>query len=236
VIYVGIPKEICMIIARSIITILTLFVVTKILGKKQISQLTLYDYIIGITIGSIAADSIISLDEKIINGVVALVTFGVLGYILSYLAIKSTTANDVLNGKPLVLMSKGEFNFGNLEKSKISISKFIEEARLKGYYDINVLNYAILETNGQISFLPKEQYQNCNTADFKRDVKTKVSKQTVCNPLIIDGEVDMDLLDEFGKDINWLKKEMKELKVSDIEDVALATVNEEQQIRVYKKY
>ena len=143
-------NELKMIIVRSIIAIFILFVTTKILGKKQLSQLTIYDYVVGITIGSIAADAIISLNEHFINGIVAILTFGLIAYILSMLALKSPLINKALNGTPVFLMESGEFNYEALKTSKVTIVKLIESARLKGYYDISQINYAILETNGEI--------------------------------------------------------------------------------------
>ena len=164
-------EEIGLIALRSILAIMILLLTTKMLGKKQLSQLTIYDYVVGITIGSIAADAIITLDEHFINGMLAILIFGLIAYGLSILSIKSENINELLNGKPTVLMEKGVFNFENLRKTKIPIYKFIEQARLKGYYDLFVLNYAVLETNGEISFLPKEQYQPTAPLDFKTEVK-----------------------------------------------------------------
>lgn len=224
-------NELLKIIIRSILIIVILFFITKILGKKQISQLTIYDYIIGITIGSIAADTIISLDENLINGLAALLTFGVLGYGLSYLSIKNSTIDEFLNGKYIVLIKNGEINFTNLKKSKLSINKLMEQARLEGYYDLNIINYAILETDGQISFLPKEEYQNSNTKDFKNEIKTNITKQTMCYPFIIDGEIVTETLNNLNKDIDWVKKEIKNDK---IEKILLATIDEKNKIKIYK--
>lgn len=199
------------------------------------SQLTIYDYVVGITIGSIAADAIISLNEHFINGIIAIVTFGVSAYIISYISIKNTQANKLLNGKPTILMENGVFIFDNLRKCKLPIYKFVEQARINGYYDIDVINYAILETNGQISFLPKEEYQVTNTKDIKSDIKTKTSKQTYCSNLIVDGEVQYDILSDLGKDEDWLKKELKKLKINDIKGILLATIDQKNKIKIFKE-
>ncbi len=228
-----IPKEIWIIILRCVIAIFSLFIVTKILGKKQISHLTIYDYIIGITIGSIASDSIITLDETLVYGIVAIFTFGILGFGLSFLVMKSNDANNLINGRPTILMKNGQLNYDNLNNAKISISKFLEIARLNGYYDIDVLNYAILETNGEISFLAKEEYQTTNSKDLKESMKTKINKQTMCYPLIIDGEINIDILNYYDKDINWLDKELKKLKVGE-DQILLATIDEFNNIKIYK--
>lgn len=96
-------------------------------------------------------------------------------------------------------MENGNFLFGNLKKSKISVDKFIEQARIHGYYDLNVLDYAILETTGVISFLPKEEYQVSTPIDFKSDTK-KGTKQTYCEVIISDGQIDFEKLEILGKD------------------------------------
>lgn len=228
-------QEIILIIIRSIISIFILYLVTRMLGKKQISQLTIYDYIVGITIGSIAADSILSLDKHFINGIVALFTFGLMALGISYLTIKSSMANKVLNGEPTILMENGEFIFDNLRKAKLPIYKFIEQARLSGYYDLDLISYAILETNGQISFLPKEEYQNSNPKDFKSDIKSKSSKQTFCTNLIVDGEIQYNALSDLGKDEEWLKKELKKLKINDISRILLVVIDQKNKLRIYKE-
>lgn len=228
-------EEILLIILRSIFSIIVLIIATKILGKKQLSQLTLYDYIVGITIGSIAADAITDIDLHYINGVIAILTFAIIAYGLSYLSLKNGFANNILNGKPVYLMENGEFNFDNFKKSKITISKFLEQARLNGYYDIMVLDYAILETNGQISFLPKTMYQTCAIKDFSKDKLSDKYKQTHCYNLIIDNDIQKDVLLECGKDEEWLIKELKKLKVNKIENIALVTFNQKEKLKIYKE-
>lgn len=225
-------NELGIIIVRSLIAIFILFITTKILGKKQISQLTIYDYIVGITIGGIAADSIISLNEHFINGMVAILTFSLVAYLISILVLKSTSFNKLLNGSPLFLMEKGEFNYDNLRMSKISIIKFLEEARIKGYYDVSTLDYAVLETNGEISFLAKAEYQYSMPIDFK---KTKKEKQMLCDTLIIDGEIQKDVLNDLGKDEAWLKEKLKKLNISNETKILLATINPKGKIKLYKE-
>lgn len=227
--------ELGMIVIRSIMAILVLYVVTRMLGKKQMSQLTIYDYVVGITIGSIAADSIISLNEHFINGIIAIMTFGFFALFISYLTIKNSDANKILNGKPTILMENGEFIFDNLRKAKIPVYKFVEQARLNGYYDLDLINYAILETNGLISFLPKEEYQNTNLKDFKSDVRSKATKQTYCYSLIIDGEIQYDVLSDLGKDDEWLKKELKKSKINDISKILIATIDQKGKIKIFKE-
>lgn len=228
-------QDILYIIIRSFLSLVVLFLVTKMLGKKQLAQLTIYDYVVSITIGSIAADSIISLDEHFINGIVALFSFGFLALLVSYFSIKSEKANHFLNGEATILMEHGNFVFSNLKKCQIPIQTFLEQCRLKGYYDLEMINYAILETTGEISFLPKEKYQVTNTADFKKTPLSNAPKQTFQTNLIVDGSIQRKTLNDLGKDEAWLEKELKKEKVHDIKKVLLATVDEKGKLNIYKE-
>lgn len=221
--------------SRAIIIILVLFLAVKLLGKKQIAQLTLYDYIIGITIGSVAADIILSTDKNLLYGIITLAIFGIFGSMLSYLAIKSYDANEILNGKSTILIENGILNYDNLGKTKITILKLLEQARLKGYFDIDLINYAILETTGEISFLPKEEYQTINLIDLKGNIKSNIAKQTMNIELIVDNEIIMDKLESVSKDLNWLNKELKKLKVKDSDYIYLATYDNNGILKVYNK-
>lgn len=227
--------ETLLIIARSFFSLITLYLITRMLGKKLLSQLTIYDYIVGITIGSLGADTIISLDKHFLNGIIAIFVFGISALVISWLSLKSSKLNKVFNGKPTILMENGEFVYENLRSSKISICKFIEQARINGYYDLDIINYAILETNGQISFLPKEEYQKVNLKDLKANVKTKSDKQTYCLNIIIDGDIQKDILSFMGKDEEWLTKEMKKLKVFDLSKIVLATIDQNNKIKVFRE-
>lgn len=226
-------NEIANIIVRSIVAIIFLFLVTRILGKKQMSQLTIYDYVVGITIGSLAADSIVSLNKQFVNGIAAILTFGFIALVLSYLSMKSSEINRFLNGQPIILMEKGEFVFNNLKMAKITVCKFIEQSRLKGYYDLSYIDYAILETDGEISFLPKSDYQLTKQADLKKNSKNV--SQSYCSNLVIDGEIQKDTLYELGKDEVWLLKELKKLKVNGTEKILLATIDQKNKIKVYRE-
>lgn len=214
--------------------LIVLILATKLMGKKQISQITIYDYVVGITIGSIAADIILTLDESIFNGIIAILIFAIIGYTLSFLAIKNDAINKLLNGKPTVLMEGGNFIYDNLKRTRITVHKFIEEARLNGYYDINVLSYAVLETNGKISFLPKEEYQASTPIDFKTELK-KNTKQTYCENLIVDGKIMSHKLYSLGKDKKWLEDELNKKKIDSIDSIILATIDEKDKLRIYKE-
>lgn len=174
------------ILYRSIIMYIVLFIILKFLGKKQIKHLTLYDYVIGITIGSIAADTIISLDTPLYDGIIALIIFGVIGYISSYLSYQNHKTEEIIDGEPLILYENNQFVYENLDKSKLSIAKVLEHCRLKGCFDINELDCAILEPSGDISILLKRNSQPLTSKDLKTNIQKNSKKQSLNYTIIVD--------------------------------------------------
>ena len=154
------------VIVRSLISITTLFLITKLLGKKQLSELNLFDYIIGISIGNFASDMSINLDLEFGNSLVALIIFGVVSYIISILTMKSLKLRKFFVGEPTILIEHGKMLYNNMKKSKLDVNDILEEARECGYFDLNEIEYAILEANGQISFMPKSEYKPVTNKDM----------------------------------------------------------------------
>ena len=219
---------------RSIVMFLFLFIIVKILGKKQIKNLTLYDYVISITLGSIAADAILSLEDPLTDGVIALVVFGLLGYFISLLSYNSHTVEEIMDGEPLVLFENDNFNYKNLEDAKFSIAKLLEFCRLKGCFDINELDCAILEPSGDVSILLKENSQPITSNDLKDDVQKYIKKQTLNFEIIVDGILNEKELKKAKKSKTWLNKFLKDNKKK-IEEIALLSVDENNKTTLFIK-
>ena len=222
------------IIIRSIIMFLVLFFIVKVLGKKQIKNLTLYDYVLSITIGSIAADSIISLDTPLIDGVLALFVFGVIGYIVSVGAYHSHTVEEIMDGEPLVLFENNDFNYTNLETAKLSVGKVLENCRLKGCFDINELDCAVLEPSGDISVLLKGKSQPITSNDLKSNVQKNSKKQTLNYLIIVDGVLDENELKKAKKTKTWLNKYIKDKHLK-LENITLLSVDKNNKITLFNK-
>ena len=158
---------------RTLLVLVILFFVTKLLGKKQVSQLSLFDYVVGITIGSIAADISLDLEKDLIAGIVSLLLYGIIAYIIAKATIKSITLRRFITGVPTILMENGKIIESGLKKSKLDINDFLAEARTQGYFDLNEIDTAIMEINGSISFLLKEKDKPSN----KSDVNAKLSNK-----------------------------------------------------------
>ena len=222
------------IMIRSIAMFIILFVLVKLLGKKQIKNLTLYDYVLSITIGSIAADSIISLDTPLYDGVIALIIFTIIGYGVSVLSYNNHEVEEVMDGEPLILFENDNFNYENLENAKISVAKVLENCRLKGCFDINELDTAILEPSGDVSVLLKGSSQPITSKDLNNSIKKNSKKQTLNNLIIIDGKINENELKKANKDIDWLKKYLKE-RCEKVEDITLLTVDKNNKINLFSK-
>ena len=219
------------IIIRSIVSLVVLFLITELMGKKQISQLNLFDYIIGISIGSIAAS--LSVDDSInyLDGTLAIVVYGVFATLVSFVTAKSIVLRRFFIGTPLVLMNDGKIMYGNLKKGKIDINDFLQIARESGYYDISEINCSILEPSGKISFLPKSKFLPATPNDHK----LKVSENGFVSNLIIDGNIMEKNLKNIGKDEKWLITRLKKMGFSEIEHILLAICDNKEQLTVYLK-
>ena len=150
-------QELCNVFYRTILVLIILFFIAKMLGKKQISQLGLFDYIVGITIGSIAADISLDIDKNLLSGILCLLVYGIISYLISIVTQKSIKARRFFTGVPTLLIEKGNIIESGLKKSKLDVNDLLAEARTNGYFNIDDINYAIMEINGSLSFLPKDK-------------------------------------------------------------------------------
>lgn len=218
------------VILRCLVSLVTLFLVTKMIGKKQVSQFSLFDYVIGISIGNFAAEMAINLDSSYLHGTVAVIVFGLVAYLVSVLTMKSLKIRKFIIGNPNILIKDGKILYNSLKKSKFDINDLLEEARINGYFDISDIDYALMEANGKISFLPKIESQN----PTNKDLKLNINRKGLCINLIIDGQIIREALKDANKEEKWLLKKIKEKKYK-LEEVILATIDLENNLKVYGK-
>ncbi|MDD6223573.1 MAG: DUF421 domain-containing protein [bacterium] len=216
---------------RSILSIIVLFLITELMGKKQISQLNMFDYIIGISIGSIAAS--LSVDDSIhyIDGIFCIIIYGGVATLISVLTTKSIVLRRFFTGTPSVLIDKGKIIYSNLKKSHMDVNDFLQVARENGYYDISQIYYSILEPSGKVSFLPKSKYIPVTP----NDMKLKVSDQGLCANLLIDGKLMKNNIKNIGKDVEWVTARLKNMGYEDISKLLLVVCDNKEQFTVYEK-
>lgn len=223
-------NEAFMIIPRSIISLIVLFLITKLIGKKQVSELSLFDYVIGISIGNFAAEMTINLESDEIYGIVAVLIFGFIAYLVSILTMKSIKLRRFFMGTPTILIEHGKLIQDNFYKVRYDINDMLEQCRVNGYFDISEIEYAIVEANGELSILPKDE----NRPVTIKDMKLKPNKQGLCANVIIDGKIMYKNLEIIDKDEKWLLKELK-IKGKELENILLATVDINEKINFYEK-
>ena len=216
---------------RSIVTIVVLFLLAKVMGKKQISQLNLFDYIVGITIGSVAADISLDLNKSFLDGVICMLVFGLTGALVSYVTLKSIKLRRFFTGTPSIIIENGKIIEEGLKKVKFDINDLMEELRGAGYFNIDEVAYAVMETNGKISFLPKD----ADKPVTNKDMDLKIIPSSLVANIIIDGKIMMNNLKAMNKDEKWLSHELKVLGYKDIDEILLATLDSNDKIMVYKK-
>lgn len=221
--------ELFQVIIRSLLSLITLFLVTKILGKKQVSQLSLFDYVIGISIGNFAAEMTINLESDILHGTVAVLIYGFIAYVISIATMKSIFLRRFFMGVPTIIIEVGVLLYESLKKVKYDINDFLEQCREMGYFDISEIAYAIMETSGKLSILPKATYQTV----INKDMNIKRNKACLVSNVIIDGNIMKDNLRISGKDEDWLLKQIKQRGKS-INNILLATL-EDERLLIYEK-
>ena len=224
-------NELVLIIFRTILVLIILFFITKCMGKKQVSQMNIYDYLIGITIGSVAADISLDIEKNLLAGLTSLIIYGLSAILVTYLTLKSINFRRLFTGVPTILIDEGNIIEKNMYKEGIDINDLQEEARQHGYFDLSKINYAILETNGNISFLLKSKYENIT----KEDMKIKSTNEALCANLIIDGTLLEYNLTNMKKDKKWLDKELKKKGYKDYDNILLLTLDNKDNIVIYDK-
>lgn len=208
------------IIPRSVVSLIVLFLITKLMGKKQVSELSLFDYVIGISIGNYTAEMVMNFDYQYINGIIAILTFGIISYLVSVLTMKSMSLRRFLIGVPTIIIDEGKISLEALKKAKLDINDFLEQCRGEGYFDVSEISSAILEVNGKISILPKRDYQ----IPTLKDLKIKANKEYLSVNVIIDGNLMENNLKNSNKNKAWLDKELEKQGYNGYENILLATI------------
>ncbi|MFB0920409.1 MAG: DUF421 domain-containing protein [Oscillospiraceae bacterium] len=205
-------------VLRSAGTFVVLLCLALLMGRKQLSQMTFFDYIVGITIGSIAAVLTVDRTINIFDGAIAIVTWSVLPIIVGYIAMKSIRFRLLVDREPKVIIQKGVIINKNMLKEKYNVGDLLMQLRDKGVFDISEVDYAILEPNGKLSVLKKPQFSPVTPAEI-----TLEPRQTgVMIELVIDGSIIEKHLESIKRDKDWLMGELKKRQIESVEKVVLA--------------
>ncbi len=206
---------------RSVISFFSLLIFARILGKEQISQLTFFDYVLGITIGSIAATLSTDLSSRAWPHWISLFTWAALGFIVELLTLKFRYAAKFLEGEPTIVIMNGRIMEDALRKMRIRASDVLELLRSRDVFDLNQVDFAILESNGQISVLRKPEHLPLTP----KDMNIPAAPTCISTELIYDGIVFEENLRQLGKDRKWLAEQLRMKGIASSDEVFMATLD-----------
>lgn len=217
------------VICVSIASILIMFILTKLMGNKQMSELTMFDYINGITFGSIAAEMATVELDGFVKPLTAMITYAVIVTLISILVNKSIKMRRIFSGRSVIIFDNGKIYKKNLNKVKLDLNELLCQCRVNGFFNLDDIQTIIFESNGRISILPKGKSRPLNPSDMG----INVSDSSILASVIIDGNIMEDNLKQIGKDKTWLNKELSKLGYSSAGKVFLGLVDNSNKLYTY---
>ena len=206
---------------RSTLIVVVLLILTRLLGKKQMSQLTYFNYITGVTMGSVAGDFISEVNMPVVDALASLIAICILTELNSFIALKSTSYRKVMDGDDIILIKKGKIIKPALKSCRMSVNILLMLLRQSNTFSVEEVEYAILETNGSLSVMKRQQAQPIIKSDL--DIKAEKIKN-LPREVISDGKIMKVNLKVLNKDEEWLKNELRKNNIESVKDVFYAEV------------
>lgn len=213
-------NETVVVIVRGIIGFFSLLIFARVLGKQQISQLTFFDYVLGITIGSIAATLTTELSSRAWVHFVGLVVWTVAVLLMQFISLAWRYSSKYIDGEPVVVVMDGKIMEDAMKKLRYRVSDLMEQLRERGVFDLNQVQFAILETNGKLSVLRKPEFDPVTPWDL--NIPSKPSEMS--QELIYDGQVVHQNIRDMNIDIQWLSEQLVNQGIKDVSEVFLAAI------------
>ncbi|MCT8138958.1 DUF421 domain-containing protein [Anaerobacillus sp. CMMVII] len=208
---------------RTIAAFIVLYFLCRVLGKKQIMQLTFFDFVSGITIGSIVANLVINPNVTLTNGLVALSVFCLIVLLIDYSVLKSISARKFFSSEPTLVIKDGKILGEGMRKERLNNEELLFLLRKKGIFYLDEVELAFFETDGSLSTLRKQE----KLPAYKEDVHVHKPKRGLPQTFIIDGQLMKNSLASLGKDINWVKTLLSNNSIKDLKDVNIAQMDEQ---------
>ena len=213
-----------------LISLIVLFFLTKLMGYRQVTELSLYDYIIGITIGSIASELIMCDFEEILKPLLGMIVYAVFTWLISILTKNYMKFRFFVEGKPLILYENDKLYSKALDKAKIDLNELLMNCRMNGYFDLNEIDKIILETNGKFTFYPKTLSRPLKLGDLHQEVQ----KEFIPTILILQGTIIYENLELIHHNQKWLEQIMKVHGIN-LQEIVILYVDGQQTIHFYLK-
>lgn len=221
-------KDVGLTALATLLSIVVLFLLAKLMGTRQVSQMTMFDYIVGISIGSIAAELATELEEPA-KPLTALILYGVAAFAIAEWTNKSLKVRSFVTGKPLILLDNGVIYRKNLKKARLDLNEFLTFCRMSGYFDLSQIQSAVLEHNGSVSFLPKEPNRPATPSDL--NLNPKQSK--IQTPFVMDGVLLTDNIQKAGKEDTWVLRALLKQGYRNEKEVMLAVWDGAEKLLVF---
>ncbi|UII57048.1 DUF421 domain-containing protein [Cytobacillus spongiae] len=206
-------------IIRSLFIIVGLFIITKLLGKKQLSKLSFFEYIAGITVGDIAGTLSMDPELSLRDGVTALLIWSFVPLFISIYSLKNKKFRDIVEGKPTIFIEKGKVLEKNLKKERYSADELLEQLRTKNVFQVADVEFASLDSNGDLSVLLKKGKQPVRVEDLFNRYHEESEPQTI----ISDGSLDEEKLNKASISRGWIEYELAKRELT-VEDVFLGQI------------
>lgn len=217
------------VILTSLLSVAVLFLLAKIMGHKQIAQLDLFDYIAGITIGSIGAELATELEEPL-KPLIALLIYGGVTFGFSMLTSKFPKMRKYINGSPTVILNAGKLYRKNMRKAKLELSEFMVMCREEGFFNLDDIQTAIFEYNGRLTILPVSSKRPTTPTD----IGLSPQQETINAEVIMDGRILGENLKRMGLDANWLQKKLEEQGFHSAKEVFLGLCSTDHKLSLFK--
>ncbi|SCH63235.1 MULTISPECIES: DUF421 domain-containing protein [unclassified Romboutsia] len=213
------------VLVRSILLYIAVLISLRVMGKGEIAEMNSYDLVITLLIADVVSMPMENNSIPLINGIASLTGLVLMQTIISYLSLKSRRFNSFLSGKPSILINKGKIDVKELKRERISIDELLEQLRIQGYFNLKDVQYAILETDGNLSVVPTPTYNSTPSISFNH----------LPLPLIIDGKIINNSLKSINKNEKWLKGLVKSNHIDNISNVLICILDEYDKIFIQTK-
>ena len=218
-------------IIRAIVIYLIVLVILRIMGKRQIAEMQPYELVATLIIADLACIPMTEITVPLLHGIVPLLALTTIHFFISILSVKSIKLRRLINGSPIIVIDNNGIRYKDLRALNMTLNDLYEGLRVAGYFSLEDIAYAIVETNGSLSVLPKTSSQP-PTAD---DMKVKTDPAVINLMLINDGTVVKENLEHFGLDEEFLKQSIGKFKITNIKDVMIYTLNNSGDVYLQEK-
>ncbi|MEK4029690.1 DUF421 domain-containing protein [Pseudobacillus sp. FSL P4-0506] len=221
-------------VLRLSISFITLLVLTRLIGRKEISQMTFFNFVSAISIGTIGASLAIDNSLSIRNGLISLLGWSAFTIFLGFLDIKSKNARYAIVGQPIILIRKGKIMENTLRKARLDIDSLNTLLRKKNVFSTSDVDYAIFETDGTLSVIKKEPKQTLIESGMNTP-KTNTDFFPLPMSVISDGEIDKKNLEKLNLNEEWLDQQLQSAGINSISDVFYAEVQKDGSLYIDNK-